>query len=214
MRTYHQPTILGIDPGTRFMGFAVLQGKTLLDYGVHTLRNGRRPYDLLGQARGHLLASIRDHRPDIVAIEEPLLIPSKRAALVSAIAQELHERARELGIRVVEIAPRRVREIVVGNATATKIEVAEALVGWGFEELGPLVPKQPARAVLGPSDRDRYWLHTFDATAIAVSVDRSVAPEWLANAVPKSGRSSPQATSAAHGVFARPRSEPGPETHA
>ena len=43
--TNHQPTILGIDPGTRFMGFAVLKGKTLLDYGVHTLRNGRRPYD-------------------------------------------------------------------------------------------------------------------------------------------------------------------------
>ena len=166
--TIHQPTVLGIDPGTRFMGFGVLKGRTLLDYGVHTLRNGRRPYDLLGQARDHLFASIRDHRPTIVAIEEPLLIPSKRAALVSAIAQELHERARELGIRVVEIVPSRVRETVAGNPKATKIEVAEALVRHGFEELDPLVPKRPARAVLGLSDRERYWLHAFDAVATAL----------------------------------------------
>src|SRR2546427_8424065 len=110
--TSHDPTILGIDPGTRYIGFAILKGMHLLDYGVHTLRNGRRPYDLLGQARAHVLASIRDHLPMIVAIEEPLLLPTKRAALVSAIAQELHERARELGIRVVEITPRKAREIV------------------------------------------------------------------------------------------------------
>jgi Holliday junction resolvasome RuvABC endonuclease subunit len=168
--THHQSTILGIDPGTRFMGFAVLKGKTLLDYGVHTLRNGRRPYDLIGQARAHVLASIRDHQPEIVAIEEPLLIPTKRGALVSSIAQELHERARELGIRVVEIAPRRVREVVVGNPKSTKINVAEGLVNQGFIELKPLLPSRPARAVLGLADRDRYWLHMFDALALAVTV--------------------------------------------
>jgi Holliday junction resolvasome RuvABC endonuclease subunit len=169
----HEPTILGIDPGTRFIGFAVLKGGQLLDYGVHTLRNGRRPYDLLGQARTHVLASVRDHLPQIVAIEEPLLLPTKRAALVSAIAQELHERARELGILVIEISPRRAREVVVANPKATKIEVAEALVKQGFSELAELVPKRPARAVLGLAEKDRYWLHAFDALALTVAGRRS-----------------------------------------
>lgn len=173
--TTQQPTILGIDPGTRFMGFAVLQGKTLLDYGVHTLRNGRRPYDLLGQARAHVLASIRDYQPAIVAIEEPLLLPTRRAALVSAIAQELHERAREMGIRVVEISPTRVREIVVGNPKATKIDVAEALVKLGFSELETLLPKRPERAVLGIAEKDRYWLHVFDALCLGIAAAREVA---------------------------------------
>jgi Holliday junction resolvasome RuvABC endonuclease subunit len=163
------PTILGIDPGTRFMGFAILKGGTLLDYGVHTLRNGRRPYDLLGQARTHLLSAIQNHQPEIVAIEEPLLIPTKRAALVSAIAQELHERAKELGVHVVEISPRRVREVVVGDPGATKIDAAEIIVKRGFSELAPLVPRRPARAVLGIAERDRYWLHTFDALGLALA---------------------------------------------
>ena len=166
----YQPTILGIDPGTRFMGFAVLKGTALLDYGVYTLRNGRRPYDLLGQARGHLLGNIRDYRPETVAIEEPLMIPSKRAALVSAIAQELHERARELGVRAVEIPPQAVRERVVGSRNATKLMVADALVG-KFPDLRPLMPLRPARAVLGLTDRGRYWLHMFDALAIAVATE-------------------------------------------
>src|SRR2546425_3736700 len=153
------------------MGLAVLRGRELLDYGVHTLRNGRRPYDMIGQARAHVLASIRDHAPRIVAIEEPMLLPTKRAALVSAITQELHERARELGIRVVEISPRKLREIVVGNPKATKIDVAETLVRLGFSELASLVPKRPARAALGLADKDRYWLHMFDALALAVFSD-------------------------------------------
>jgi len=167
--TNHEPTILGIDPGTRFIGFAVLKGRHLLDYGVHTLRNGRRPYDLLGQARTHVLASIRNHSPQVVAIEEPLLLPTKRAALVSAIAQELHERARELGIRAVQISPRKVREIVVGNPRATKIDVAEAL-GQRFTELKPLLPKRPARAALGLAEKDRYWLHMFDALGLTLAL--------------------------------------------
>src|SRR5438876_472772 len=39
-------TILGIDPGTKEMGIVVLRGEELLEYGVHTLRNGRQPYHL------------------------------------------------------------------------------------------------------------------------------------------------------------------------
>jgi Holliday junction resolvasome RuvABC endonuclease subunit len=185
--TIDQPTILGIDPGSRHMGLAVLRGRELLDYGVHTLRNGKRPYNMIGQARGHVLASIRDHAPEIVAIEEPLLLPTKRAALVSALAQELHERARELGIQVVEISPRKVREIVVGNPKATKIEVAEALVRQGFSELAELVPKRPARAVLGLSEKDRYWLHAFDALALAAFVMGGATPPIHPSAPPEAG---------------------------
>jgi RNase H-fold protein (predicted Holliday junction resolvase) len=42
------PIIFGIDPGTREMGTAVIRGKELLAFGVHTLRNGERPYDVIG----------------------------------------------------------------------------------------------------------------------------------------------------------------------
>ncbi len=162
-------TILGIDPGTKEMGLAVLRGRELIAYGVRTLRNGEKPYDLIGQARRIVLAEIERHAPQVVVIEAPLMLPTKRAAILSVIAQELRARAEELDLEVVELAPATVRERVVGNPRATKIEVAEALVRGGFEGLKELVPRRPARAALGLRPRDKYWLHMFDALALALA---------------------------------------------
>ena len=165
---YHQ-TILGIDPGTKEMGLAVLRGPKLITFGVRTLRNGTRPYDVIGQARRIVLAAIAAHAPQVVAIEEPLLLPTKRAALMSVIVQELRARTEELNLGVVEISPSTIRERVAGNPRATKIEVANALVRSGFDQLKPLIPIKPVRAALGLRPRDKYWLHMFDALAIAVA---------------------------------------------
>ena len=155
---------------------AVLRGSQLLAYGVHTLRNGERPYDLIGQARRIVLGYIAEHAPQVVAIEAPLMLPTKRAAILSVIAQELHGRAKELNLEVVEITPQEVRQAVVGNPRATKIDVAETLVRQGFDQLEELIPKRPARAALGLRPRDKYWLHMFDALALAVSVPSRVTP--------------------------------------
>lgn len=162
-------TILGIDPGTKEMGLAVLRGKDLRFFGVRTLRNGTRPYDVIGQARRIVLAAIERCMPQIVAIEEPLMLPTKRAALMSVIVQELRGRAEEFVLEVVELSPATIRERVTGNPRATKIEVAEWLVRNGFDQLRDFVPRRPARAALGLRPKDKYWLHMFDALALAVA---------------------------------------------
>lgn len=170
--TMQHKTILGIDPGTKEMGLVVLRGPKLLLYAVRTLRNGTRPHDVIGQARRGILAEIEKFSPDIVALEEPLMLPTKRAALMSVISQEMRARAEELGLAVVELSPSAVRQAVVGNPRATKIEVAETLAANGFDQLRELIPKRPKRAALGLRPRDKYWLHTFDALAVAVAAQR------------------------------------------
>lgn len=166
------PTILGLDPGTRFLGAAVLRGRELIAYGVHELRNGARPYEVIGQARRVVLAYIERHGPHVVAIEAPYLISTKRGAVLTTLAQELHERSKELGLEVVELSPEDVRKVVVGKERATKIDVAEMLVRRGFSELRELVPRRQSRPALGLRPRDRYWLHAFDALALAVVASR------------------------------------------
>lgn len=165
-------TILGIDPGTKEMGLAVLRGPKLITFGVRTLRNGTRPHDVIGQARRIVLAAIAAHAPQVVAIEAPLMLPTKRAALMSVIVQELRARTAELNLGVVELSPSAIRERVAGNPRATKIEVAEHLVRNGFDQLKALIPKQPVRPALGLRPRDKYWLHMFDALALAVAATR------------------------------------------
>lgn len=165
-------TILGIDPGTKEMGLAVIRGPKLLSYGVRTLRNGTRPHDVIGQARRFVLAEIAKHAPQVVAIEEPFNLPTKRAHLLNVISDELRERAVELGLAVVELSPAAIRDKVVGNPYATKIHVAERLANGDFGQLRELVPKRPKRAALGLRPRDKYWLHMFDALALAVAANR------------------------------------------
>ena len=105
------------------MGLAVLRGRDLVHFGVRTLRNGTKPYDLIGHARQIVLDAIERFAPQVVAIEEPLNIPTKRAHILSVIAQELRGRAEELGLEVRELSPMAIRDRVVGNPRATKIDV-------------------------------------------------------------------------------------------
>ncbi len=160
------PTILGLDPGTRFLGAAVLRGRELVAYGVHELKNGERPFDVIGQARRVAFRYIEQHEPLIVAIEAPYLIATPRGAVLTTLATELHERARELGLDVRELSPEVVRQRLTGNPKATKYEVAQRL-GERFAELKPLVPAKPKTPALWLNSRERYWLHAFDALGLA-----------------------------------------------
>ena len=184
-----QNTILAIDPGTKEMGIAIIRGTQLLSFGVHTLRNGHRPHDLIGQARRIVLAAIEEHGPQVVAIEKPYALPTKRAAILSVIEQELRGRADDLGLCVVELTPEAIRQAVVGNPRATKIDVAEALIAGDFGQLVDLVPRRPARAALGLRPRDKYWLHMFDALGLAVAARRLDSPRHFP--VPSPGLGGP-----------------------
>ena len=169
-------TIIGIDPGTREMGLVVLRGNVLVWFGVRTLPNGKRHHEAIGLAKRIVLNLIEEHDPDTVAIEKPFDLPTKRSHLLNVIADELRDRAEELGIEVAELSPETIRARVTGNPRATKIDVAEYLVAHGFGHMQQFVPKRPARAVLGLRPKDKYWLHMFDALAIAVGASETYQP--------------------------------------
>jgi Holliday junction resolvasome RuvABC endonuclease subunit len=161
------PVILGLDPGTRYLGFALIRGPELLEYGVRELKNGQRPYDVVGQARETVLRLIAVHGPGVVAIEQPLRLATPRAAVLSTLTQEIHQRAREIGARVLELGPADVRKRLTGDANATKYAVAQWLARERHPELARLVPQRPKLPALWLTSRERYWLHMLDALALA-----------------------------------------------
>lgn len=153
------------------MGLVVLGGRDLVYFGVHTLPNGKRHHEAIGLAKRIVFGLVAKHRPSMVAIEAPLNLPTRRSHLLNVIADELRDRSSEVGLKVVELSPEAIRRRVTGNSRATKIDVAEHLVAHGFEPLRQFVPKRPDRPVLGLRPRDKYWLHMFDALALAVAVE-------------------------------------------
>jgi Holliday junction resolvasome RuvABC endonuclease subunit len=179
------PTILGIDPGTRFLGAAVLRGRRLLRYAVHELRNGERIYDLLGQARSIVFQYIERYSPQVVALEKPYVLDSDRAVTLRALVRELRKRSKEFGLSVAELSPEEVRTAIVGSARATKHDVAGTLVE-RFPELRPLLPRRPKIPALWLSSKDRYWLHAFDGVSVAIAASRfSAHPSPLGGATRK-----------------------------
>ena len=45
-----------------------------------------------------------------------------------------------------------------------------------FPRLAPKLPTAPTRAALGYASKDRYWLHMFDALALALAIRGATQP--------------------------------------
>lgn len=155
-----EPVILALDPGTKEMGVAVLQGSELLDYRVKTFRNGRRVKDLLIQVAQSMKELLDLYKPDVVVIERPFFAKTKRSALLVFLVQELRRGVHARGATLRLIGPLEVRARLLGNSRATKRDVARKVIE-RFPEL---------REHFHPGNhwRERYWGHVFDAIGVGM----------------------------------------------
>ena len=153
-----KPTILAIDPGTRHLGIAVLDGDALVYHGVKTIPTSLTPHDRLKAGRCIVLRLIRDFKPDILAIEKAFFAKSRNTALLNVFVDEIQAVARRRGITVRAVAPSTVKKKIAGKGHATKTEVAAAVAA-RYPEL---------RVYIG---QDRLWKerfhgNMFDAVAV------------------------------------------------
>ena len=162
-------TILGIDPGAREMGLALLRDREPRYFGVRTLRNGIHPHGVIGRTKQIVLEAVEEHQPRVVAIERPLNLPTRRSHLLNVIADELRSRESEFGLKIVLLAPEEIRRRVTGNPRATRVEVAEYLARSGFDRISTLIARRAAGAALELQSRDEYWLPMFEALALALA---------------------------------------------
>jgi crossover junction endodeoxyribonuclease RuvC len=153
--------ILAIDPGTREMGVAVLDGQQLVYYGVKTIRRRRSPAEVLHRIQEITAGLIARHRPDHLAIEKMFLI-QKSAALLVVAAEEIKATARQHRLIVHEYAPTVVRKIICHSGRATKNEAANS-VALRFPELRPYLEQRTKWEAL-------YYANMFDAVALGVAV--------------------------------------------
>lgn len=124
--------ILGIDPGTRFMGYGVIliQGTqiSLVQYGVINLSKYASGEIKLKKIFERITQIINEFTPDEVALEAPFfgknvqsmlkLGRAQGVAMAAALAKE---------IPIVEYSPKTVKQSVTGNGNASKEQVASML---------------------------------------------------------------------------------------
>jgi crossover junction endodeoxyribonuclease RuvC len=153
--------ILAIDPGTREMGVAVLEGDRLVYHGVEVFPRLLSPQDQLKLVRTAVERMIHDFRPGVLVLEKTFIGKSRCAVLLNVLGDEIAALGRYRGITVVSLAPNAVKKAVAGYGWATKAEVAKAVAG--------RYPK--LKAYLPPGRKWKLQRHynMFDAVALGVA---------------------------------------------
>jgi crossover junction endodeoxyribonuclease RuvC len=128
--------ILGIDPGTRLLGYAVVDALPRLRYvecGVVTAPARQPLAARLAEIQRALEEIIAELRPDEVAVEDVFTAHNARSALALGHARGVAlAAAGRAGLPVTAYAPAKVKRAVTGRGAAPKEQVAlmvRALVG-------------------------------------------------------------------------------------
>ncbi|MEO6710899.1 MAG: crossover junction endodeoxyribonuclease RuvC [Planctomycetota bacterium] len=120
--------ILGIDPGTRFVGWGAIvltpRGPRLVAAGVIRAGSGDLP-ERLGLIRRELDRLIELHRPIVVAVEEAFAHKNMQSALrIGEARGVVLSCASAVGVAVHQYPPAAAKKALVGNGAAHKTQVA------------------------------------------------------------------------------------------
>ena len=124
--------ILGVDPGTRFMGYGVLliqKGEMkVLQYGVINVSKYSTQEVKLQKIYERIVSIIEEFMPDEMAIEAPFFGKNIQSMLKLGRAQGVvMAAALSRQIPIVEYSPKTVKQSVTGNGNASKEQVASML---------------------------------------------------------------------------------------
>jgi crossover junction endodeoxyribonuclease RuvC len=147
--------ILGIDPGTTILGFALLDATTsngaLIDIGTSRLNKIKDHAEKLKAIFEKTIQIIELHQPQILAIEAPFYGKNPQSMLKLGRAQGVViAAAMYKGLEVFEYSPRKIKQSITGNGNASKEQIAAMLINMNLIK------------------ENKYSLDATDALAVAV----------------------------------------------
>nr|WP_240191934.1 crossover junction endodeoxyribonuclease RuvC [Desulforhopalus vacuolatus] len=122
--------VLGIDPGSRILGYGVIEasGSRLVYITCGTIRTTVK-YPLawrLNEIFDGLNEVIQTHRPEVAAVEDVFMSSNARSALKLGQARGAAiVAAMQNGLKVYDYPPRQVKQAVAGYGQAEKVQVQQ-----------------------------------------------------------------------------------------
>lgn len=118
-------TILAINPGTRYIGFAVLRGPILADWGVNVIPGGFSDAKLK-KARSLVSELIAHYQPSILALKA--LHPARHSADLGRLKCEIRKLATSKGLAVHEYSIQEIEAVFAPDHRINKTQLAELVV--------------------------------------------------------------------------------------
>lgn len=124
--------ILGVDPGTNIMGYAIIEVRDkkmhFVTMGVIKLGKFKEHHEKLKEIFLDLQEIIETYLPKVLAIEAPFYGKNVQSMLKLGRAQGVSmAAAMTMGLEMAEYAPKKIKVSVTGNGNASKEQVAAML---------------------------------------------------------------------------------------
>ncbi|PKO18724.1 hypothetical protein CVU37_04880 [candidate division BRC1 bacterium HGW-BRC1-1] len=107
--------IVAIDPGTREMGIAVLDGSELIYHEAKAMRKRGSAQKILAETHRLILRLVLDFHPTVLAFGRTFMSKSRRVALQNVVSDEIKRLGEQLGVRVLSLAVNTVRKRLCGT---------------------------------------------------------------------------------------------------
>lgn len=122
--------VLGIDPGTRVMGYGVIDSQgddiALVDCGALVSPENSSIGERLHTQYNKLLEIIQRHKPDAVAVEQPFVARNVHSALAIGRAEAVAIlAAATLNIPTHEYTPAQIKQRVANYGASSKAQIQE-----------------------------------------------------------------------------------------
>ena len=126
-------TILGIDPGTRYAGFAIIEKKQVvtrvLNYGCLVMQPQKPLQTRIAMFHDFLIEILSSEIIDIVALETPFLGKNAQNFLkLGYIRGIIYLLADKHNIKMSEFSPREIKQAITGFGGASKQQVARVIM--------------------------------------------------------------------------------------
>ena len=130
------PIVLGIDPGSRRSGYAVVTNENhrpkIIEVGVIDLTTSLELEDRLLELSNEIADLIKQHRPTVAALEGVFSHGKfPRSALILGHARGVClVECRRNNLAISTVAPAEMKRVITGSGRATKAQVQRAVAGW------------------------------------------------------------------------------------
>jgi Holliday junction resolvasome RuvABC endonuclease subunit len=155
--------IIGINPGTRYLGIAVFDGPELMDWRIKVLK-GKWSKEKMKKAIEIISEFIERYETAVLAIKK--VHPSRRSRNLAQLVAKIKEFSRRKGSRVFQYSIKDVEEFFIEEDKLNKKNLAEAIV---LENPALFHELQKEKANKNP-----YYVRVFEAVALASACAQSL----------------------------------------
>ena len=148
--------ILGINPGTQYIGIAVLQDGEPMNWGIKSIK-GKWSEDKVKKILLITSSFLERYAPDAIAIKK--LHPSRSSPGLNRMVVEIKEQARESGMRIYEYSIIELLDFFLHDEERAN---KKKLIGVIVSEHPALFPELRREC----SHKNPYYIRMFEAVAI------------------------------------------------